>query len=106
MKFIPLLCSFLSALVIYSCGNSSNQKSVEVKSAGQSLYETYCTSCHGEDGKLCVLGAKDLSLSTFSKEQMEEIITNGKNTMTPFSNVLNKEEVGAVADYVQTLKAK
>jgi len=102
MKSIFLL---LPMLLFISCGNNSTKTS-DAKSAGQSLYESNCTSCHGEDGKLCTLGAKDLSLSTFSKEQMEEIITNGKSTMTPFGNMLSKEEVSAVAVYVQTLKSK
>lgn len=93
------------AFCLASCGNNSIKTS-EVKSAGQSLYESNCTSCHGEDGKLCALSAKDLSVTNFSKEQMEEIIANGKSTMTPFGNMLNKEEISAVADYVETLKAK
>lgn len=105
MKSIFTFASSFLILLLTSCGNNST-KSSEIKSAGQSLYESNCTSCHGEDGKLCTLGAKDLSLSSFSKEQMIEIITNGKSTMTPFGNMLNKEEVGAVADYVATLKAK
>jgi len=106
MKFIfHLLLTAYYLFVFSSCGNNSSEKS-QIKTAGQSLYESNCTSCHGEDGKLCTLGAKDLSISTFSKEQMEEIITNGKSTMTPFGNLLNKEEVSAVADYVETLKTK
>ena len=101
MKSFSTFLSWLLILLFTSCGNNATQKS-----AGQSLYESNCTSCHGTDGKLCALGAKDLSVTTFSKEQMMEIITTGKSTMTPFGNMLNKEEVSAVADYVQTLKAK
>ena len=102
MKKIIFL--FTLSLFLFSCGNSGTTPVTKKKSMGQSLYETNCTSCHGEDGKLCTLGAKDLSVSSFSKEQMTDIITNGKSTMTPFGNMLNKEEVSAVADYVQTLK--
>ena len=104
MKFFSCLLLTAYCLFVSSCGNSGTTPVTEKKSMGQSLYETNCTSCHGEDGKLCVLGAKDLSVSSFSKEQMMDIITNGKSTMTPFGNMLNKEEVSAVADYVLTLK--
>ena len=104
MKFFSCLLLTAYCLFVFSCGNSGTTPVAEKKSIGQSLYETNCTSCHGEDGKLCTLGAKDLSLSSLSKEQMMDIITNGKSTMTPFGNMLNKEEVSAVADYVQTLK--
>ena len=102
MKKIIFL--FTLSLFLFSCGNSGTSPVAEKKSLGQSLYESNCTSCHGEDGKLCTLGAKDLSLSSLSKEQMMDIITNGKSTMTPFGNMLNKEEVSSVADYVLTLK--
>ena len=100
-KIIFLFCL---SLFLFSCGNSGTSAVAEKKSLGQSLYENNCTNCHGSDGKLGALGAKDLSVSSFSKEQMADIITNGKSTMTPFGNMLNKEEVSAVADYVQTLK--
>ena len=95
------ICLFFS-----SCGNNSSQTTPAVKSAGASLFESNCTSCHGSDGKLCMLGAKDLSLSVMTKDEMMEIITNGKNTMTPFGNILSKEDVSTVADHVQTLKVK
>ena len=97
------LLSIVYYILVSSCGNNSSTKT-EVKSPGQSLFEENCTSCHGSDGKLCVLGAKDLSISTLDKMQMVEIITNGKNTMTPFGTMLNKEQIDALADYVQTLR--
>jgi len=103
MKLIRFLSSYFSILLLISCGDNSSDKS-KIKTAGQSLYESNCTACHGNDGKLCSLGAKDLSVSTFSKEQMEEIIINGKSTMTPFGSILSKEEISAIADYVETLK--
>ena len=103
VKTICLL-SIVYCILATSCGNNSTPKTTEVKSPGQSLFEDNCTSCHGADGKLCVLGAKDLSISILDKTQMMEIITNGKNTMTPFGTMLSKEEIDAMADYVQTLR--
>ena len=91
-------------LLIYSCGNSGTAPVTEKKSPGQSFFEENCISCHGSDGKLCALGAKDLSLSTLDKTQIIEIIRNGKNTMAPYGSVLSIEEIDAVADYVQTLR--
>ncbi len=104
-----IFCRLLTAyclLVFCSCGNDSSQKKPELKSQGQALFESHCTNCHGEDGKLCSLGAKDLSLSNLTKEQRIAIITNGKNTMASFGNVLNQEEINTLADYVATLKTK
>ncbi len=71
---------------------------------GQKLYTASCAKCHGEDGKLNLLGAKDLSISTMDLNARIEIIKNGKNAMTPFSGMLNEEQIKAVAEYTETLK--
>ena len=102
MKKIILL--FALSLFLFSCGNAGTAPVAEREFTGQNLFESNCTNCHGEDGKLCALGAKDLSISILSKEQVMEIITNGKSTMAPFGNMLHKEEISSVADYIQTLK--
>ena len=95
----------LTAYCLLICACENHQKSPLTKSTspGQDVFEENCTSCHGSDGKLCVLGAKDLGISILDKPQMIEIITNGKNTMTPFGTMLSKEQIDALADYVQTL---
>lgn len=71
---------------------------------GQELYSASCAKCHGEDGKLNLMGAKDLTLSTMDLNARIEIIKNGKNAMTPFSGMLNDEQIKAVAEYTETLK--
>ena len=98
------LLSVVHCVLLNSCGNNTTQKTTEIKSAGESLYENNCTACHGSDGKLCALGAKDLSISTIDKAGMIDIIINGKSTMTPFGSMLSKEDIAQVADYVQTLR--
>ena len=103
------LCLLLTAyclLVFSSCGNNSskNNPAREKTSAGQNIFENNCTACHGYDGKLCALGAKDLSTSQMEKTQMMEIIANGKSTMTPFGSMLSSVEIDSVANYVQTLR--
>jgi mono/diheme cytochrome c family protein len=105
-KTLCLLSAAYCLLVFYSCGNNSSVKSpAEIKPiSGQNIFEANCTACHGSDGKLCALGAKDLSKSILDKSQMIEIITTGKSTMTPFGTMLSKEEIIYIADYVQTLR--
>lgn len=71
---------------------------------GHELYSASCAKCHGEDGKLNLMGAKDLTLSTMDLNARVEIIKNGKNAMTPFSGMLNEEQIMAVAEYTETLK--
>ncbi len=71
---------------------------------GQELYTASCAKCHGADGKLQLMGAKDLSVSTMDLSGRIEIIKNGKNAMTPLVSILNDEQIKAVAIYVNQLK--
>ena len=72
---------------------------------GAAVFRQYCVTCHGADGKLGLNGAKDLSQSPLTREQRIQIITNGKNMMTPFGEMLSPEEIRAVADYTLTFKS-
>jgi cytochrome c553 len=71
---------------------------------GQELFNASCISCHGADGKLGLMGAKDLTQSTMSLDDKIEIIKHGKNAMTPFEGMLTEEQIKAVAEYTETLK--
>ena len=71
---------------------------------GKNIYSMNCTPCHGVDGKLGVGGAKDFALSELSVEEKIEVITNGRNTMLAYGNILSSAEISAVAGYVETLK--
>ena len=76
----------------------------ESTSNGQEIYNASCTTCHGADGKLNLMGAKDLSVSTMDLNARIEIVKNGKNAMTPFGTMLTEEQIKAVAEYTETLK--
>ena len=68
------------------------------------LYKKNCSICHGGKGKLGIGGASDLSVSTMNVSEAVTIITEGKGAMTPFSGILSKKEIKAIAKYIQTLK--
>ncbi len=68
---------------------------------GKSVYEKNCKLCHGIDGKQQLNGAKDLNLSILSIEERIHIITNGKNVMVPFKDILSEEEIKAVAAFTK-----
>ena len=70
----------------------------------KAIYTHLCTSCHGEDGKLGKGGAKDLSASTLTTLQKEEIITNGKGLMPSFKGQLTEDEIKALAAYADSFK--
>jgi uncharacterized membrane protein SirB2 len=75
--------------------------------SGKEIFEQKCMLCHGNDGKLGVGGAKDLSVTQLQHSGIVDIITNGKNTMAAYKETLTQEQIEAVASYIETdLKGK
>lgn len=66
---------------------------------GEALYKANCVVCHGNDGKLGLSGAKDLSISTLDLGSIKEMIIHGKGSM-PAAQV-SEEQAGLIAEYVQ-----
>ena len=108
MLAVASLLLIIGAYGMAEMSKKQKSKSMEAISEsdvnGQKLYIASCALCHGEDGKLNRMGAKDLTLSTMDLNPRIEIIKNGKNAMTPFSDILNEEQIKAVAEYTETLK--
>src|ERR1035437_5100003 len=64
---------------------------------GKELYDAACISCHGVDGKLGKMGARNFSESTMDITARIEIIKKGKVAMKPFGGILTDEQIKAVA---------
>lgn len=98
----------LIGLLLLACGSASvdsaNTNGKE-KTPGQLLFTKNCTLCHGRDGKMGINGAKDLSISTLTKEEMIAMVIQGKGQMMPYKNVLSKKEIEMVVEHVRTLSA-
>lgn len=86
-----------------SSGSSSSAKTATNRK-GKLVYKQYCVTCHGMDGKLNVSGAKDLSVSTISREEATNQVTNGKGLMTPYKDILSEEQIAAVVEYIEELR--
>lgn len=71
---------------------------------GEALYNAQCIVCHGEDGKANLSGAKDLTISEKTEDEMLLIIKNGKNTMPAMGNIYTDQELKALTNYVKTLR--
>lgn len=104
-KGFPIPSSII--MLVVACGGNTpdNASPPGAKSRGETLFNTHCALCHGKDGKLGVSGAKDLSISTLTKEEMVALVTKGKGAMTAYKNVLTKAEIEAVVEHVRTLQA-
>ncbi len=94
-------------IVVWACGSSSGEANANASTnpvSGQALYKTHCAICHGNDGKKGFAGAKLLPESTLGIDERIALISRGKGVMMPFEDVLNQEELKAVAEYTKTLK--
>ncbi len=91
-----------------SSSSSSSAESTSVAAAdapdGKKIYKQYCIACHGLYGDMGASGAFNLTTSTLSVEEKVTVITNGRNAMTPFKDLLSEAEIKAVAEYTQELK--
>lgn len=75
--------------------------------SGKEIYNDKCALCHGDNGKLGMSGAKDLSVTQMDHTNIVTIVTNGKNTMASYKDALTPEQIEAVASYIETdLKGK
>lgn len=89
---------------VYSCGGGSEQAKSITADPGAQLYNDNCVVCHGVDGKAGMTGATDLSTSVLSHENTVGVITSGRNTMRPFGSQFAKDEIEAIAKYVESLR--
>lgn len=90
------------ALLFVQCGGESDQAASKIDPG--ELYTTNCGLCHGADGKKQLADAADLSVSLMTKDERIAIITEGKGDMAPFGKMLSREQISALADYLDTLK--
>lgn len=68
------------------------------------LYINLCARCHGENGQLGTAGAKDLSQSILTKEEMALVIAHGKGIMPGFEKELSEQDIDLLVDYVNTFR--
>ncbi|RLD22728.1 MAG: cytochrome c [Bacteroidetes bacterium] len=98
---------FLFGLIIYIGASGGCASTEQVKgdvANGKKVYGQYCVLCHGDNGKMQLNGAKDITVSELTFELRLTLIKDGKNLMTPFDGILSESEIQDVAAYSMTLK--
>jgi cytochrome c6 len=104
-----LLLSLLAVGLLAVCAESS-----KAQSATESLYKAKCAMCHGPDGKGETPAGKAMKARSFaapevvkmSDEELETVITKGKNKMPPFDGKLKKEQIEDLVSYIRALAKK
>jgi len=111
-KQVLALVSFVLIVLSYGLGEMSKKKMMHTtvveadknSTDAKILYADYCAKCHGEDGKLGKVGAKDLTLSTLDSVGILEVLHRGRKNMPAFENVLTEEQINEIAKYTQTFR--
>lgn len=103
LSLLMIISSFGLAEIYSKRKNiTDNPSDLTASADGKSLYEANCKLCHGDDGKLGMAGASDLSTSSLDKTKIVEVILKGKGSMP--SAAMDENKAGLVADYVLTLR--
>ncbi len=103
MKSVMLRGFAVCALIIILIGLSPSVLAGDIQA--EQLFETHCSGCHLNGGNIIRRG-KNLKLKSLEKngyespEAIAEIIANGKNNMSAFSDRLGAAEITRLADYV------
>jgi len=107
LAFIAVL-----AFAVFACGGESPKENNPTKKTkpkkkkvdGEKVYKQYCVTCHGVYGDMGASGAFNLTESKLTLDEKVDVITNGRNTMTPFKGLLSDAKIKAVAEYTEKLK--
>lgn len=105
------VCSLLSLLLLFTaCGGANQTDELNPPEgyqsrSGKTMYMNYCTSCHGDDGKLGSGGAKDLTTSKLDSTAIVNLLKNGKNGMPrQIQYFKSDEEVASTIDYIKSFR--
>lgn len=72
--------------------------------SGNQIFMERCVACHGSDGKLGFNGAKNLTTSKLTINAIIDQVTNGKNAMAGYKNILSEKEIRLVSKYALSLQ--
>jgi len=78
------------------------------------IFKSKCAMCHGPDGKGQTAMGKNLHLRDLgsddvqkqSGEDLEKIITSGKNKMPSYKGKLSEAEIDALVNYIRSFAPK
>ena len=97
------LLAFVFSLCFEACSEESKtQRPVDA----QALFIKRCATCHGSEGNLQMSGAKKLTLSQLSADEIKNQIIHGKAGMPPFESMLTVQEIDALTAYCMKLSGR
>ena len=102
--------AFMALLVVLPAMTAS---AAPQDQGGQTLFKNTCASCHGQNGTPTAVGkslnAPDLgskAVQNRADEELQQIVTNGKGNMPPFSGRLSEAQINSLVAYIHTLSGQ
>ena len=95
----------ISLAVLAGLLASSHQASAADFFNGETVYRTYCESCHGPRGRGLIGNAPNFAHGQGLMKpdaSLYEVIKDGKNSMPAFRGVLKSEEYFDVISYIRS----
>ena len=93
----------LIALVACSATGGSEIEEQHISTPGEQIFKNQCVMCHGRKGNLNMSGAKDLTTSALTEDEMVAIVSHGRGGMIGFNMTLSQEQIKEVVAHVRTL---
>ncbi len=102
--------ALMIAAVLVPATPAASRDKGSVNQTGQAAFKGNCVGCHGADGAGTSLGksmqAPDLRSQEVQKKsdaELNQTITEGKQNMPSFKQILGPDQVQAVVEYVREL---
>ncbi|MGF1778706.1 c-type cytochrome [Vibrio nomapromontoriensis] len=112
MKYF--IAASLLTLTSFCYASSSNSNDGGSNNSGETLYPTYCVSCHGVKGHGDGIAGQALAeapsniyqgLNSFfeSEAELVDTVLTGNEGMPAWKGVLTKQQVIEIFDYIQSI---
>ncbi len=95
LKTLIFCVVFVLGFSLITCqsekGKSNNKEEI--------IFQQNCALCHGLNGEKQLSGAKKLTESVISKDEIKVLVSNGMRQMPAFKERLTEKEIDLVSTY-------
>lgn len=96
----------IAAFCVWNFSSCSEEPKAQSPVDAHALFVKRCATCHGSEGNLQMSGAKNITVSQLSSDEIKNQIIHGKGGMPPFESMLTVQEVEALTAYCMKLSGR
>ena len=109
-----LIAPVLAALAMLTSASIATVDAASAYEAEETTFKSSCAMCQGADGSgntpvgksMRIPGPHSTEVQSQSNAQLAEVISNGKNSMPPFTGTLSPEQIHDLVTHVRQLSQK